>query len=86
MDILLAVVAVAVVMVVAPGENYDTGITADEGNGGNGGNGGAAISGSNITINNYGSIRPCHGGMGAALISPEAIQVTEGKMVVQQYY
>ena len=26
------------------------------------------------------------GGMVAALISPEAIQVTEGKMVVQQYY
>ncbi|EPD6978737.1 autotransporter outer membrane beta-barrel domain-containing protein [Escherichia coli O126:H19] len=47
-----------------PGENYDTGITADEGNGGNGGNGGAAISGSNITINNYGSIRPGHGGHG----------------------
>ncbi|EOY6004377.1 autotransporter outer membrane beta-barrel domain-containing protein [Escherichia coli] len=47
-----------------PGENYDTGITADGGNGGNGGNGGAAISGSNITINNYGSIRPGRGGNG----------------------
>lgn len=72
-----------------PGENYDTGITADGGNGGNGGNGGAAISGSNITINNYGSIRPGRGGMGGmgtTLISPEAIQVTEDRMVIQQYY
>ncbi len=49
-----------------PGENYDTGTTADGGNGGNGGNGGAAISGSNITINNYGSIRPGRGGYGGS--------------------
>lgn len=49
-----------------PGENYDTGITADGGNGGNGGNGSAAISGSNITINNYGSIRPGRRGHGGS--------------------
>ncbi|HBQ4247614.1 TPA: autotransporter outer membrane beta-barrel domain-containing protein [Escherichia coli] len=50
--------------------NRNGGKIPNAGNGGNGGNGGTAISGSNITINNYSSIRSGHGGDGGSPYYP----------------